>query len=374
MQAREMQLLGMVGNPDEDVFPLVWDSESRYDGFYRVLDASWAWVNDGSSRASVANWSITLEAIADYSSPVMETTTNTVLRTNSHGLAGTPSMFRTWDAMGNPVTSAQRTTAEGALMRSITLAIGQESWRFNASPADFYDGSVWIETQGADSAWYKITGTQVQATNSESWRVNNGLVRASWDSTNGRFDVEHWDGTSWDNKPISLRIALFGAGPTIDMVVSGEPTIVRNSIDSCVVRLNMRSVGNASATVDVSLFAGSRCVSLVMSALRPSTWVGGAPSWVVGTATVEAGTAITGGLRATSNDANGNRYVIASNANNSASAANGYISIGSATSGVRAAMIGCEVGGSSATSPNQAADLVIEWVNAVNANTRVVAR
>ena len=40
--ARRQQITGLVDNPDEEIVPLQWTSDGVFDGFYRVISASFA--------------------------------------------------------------------------------------------------------------------------------------------------------------------------------------------------------------------------------------------------------------------------------------------------------------------------------------------
>jgi hypothetical protein len=95
--------------------------------------------------------------------------------------------------------------------------------------------------------------------------------------------------------------------------------------------------------------------------------------------TVEAATALTGGIRATANDASGNRYIIAGAGNGAAypivnDLVNGGLYI-SGTSAVSMQVgIGCEILGSSATTPNVGARVLDQYFAVTNEVVRVVNR
>jgi len=86
-----------------------------------------------------------------------------------------------------------------------------------------------------------------------------------------------------------------------------------------------------------------------------------------------AGTNVTGGIRVTSNDANGNRVVMAMAAAHTTDTATTSIqNTSTATSGNFG--LGVELGGSSAAAGNQAAQLVDQYFGAVSWRQRVVNR
>ena len=93
----------------------------------------------------------------------------------------------------------------------------------------------------------------------------------------------------------------------------------------------------------------------------------------LGLAHTAAGTNITGGIRATSNDVNGNRMVFGVDAAKTTNTTiTGVINTTPATSGTL--FIGCELDGSSATTKNTAADLVDQFIGQAVWRQRVVAR
>jgi hypothetical protein len=276
MQAREMQLLGMVGNPDEDVFPLVWTAEARYNGFYRVLDATWTWVNDGSSRASVANWSITLEAIADSQSPMMETTSISPIRTNafSYAPAGSMSPVRPWIVPGLniPSTGTIRTTADGVALGFLAAPFSRLT-----EPDKYFDAVATLELLGDDSVWYPWTGRDVATVNPlGGFRITNGLVRFSLNGA-GLLTVANWDGTAWREHTYTASLLVSVSATWYDLVSWSGVSILRNGVDAVTVRLTLQPSSSADTaitaglTVDVTVRAGLRFAEIIVSGLGIET-------------------------------------------------------------------------------------------------------
>lgn len=379
-QARSAQLTGMVDNPDEDVFPLVWTSEAMYDGFYAVEDASWSWLNDGSSRAAVAAWSLTLRRVTDGNAPLVEIAWTAIRRKNYHSIAPAAHYVRRrrdqpgWQSRGTGWTDAARPTSDGFDLYAMSNSVNQTNTAAHLGVADeHYPAAASIEVKGADGTWYPWTGREVSAAAADV-RVTNGVVRFGVTST-GTVRHELWDGTAWDTFDFGVSVSPLSPS-YYDCDLWSEPTILRNSLDTVVLRYDARPTSDAdyetlagSASVTVTLLAGELWAGLGVITPGINTYV------TVAAATTTASTAITGGLRATSNNANGNRYVIACPTSFTTGLADGSLSPAAvANANAVQFMVAQSLGGSSATGRNTEANIIQDYIATANVRTRIVAR
>ena len=143
--------------------------------------------------------------------------------------------------------------------------------------------------------------------------------------------------------------------------------VLRNDTEQVSIRLSYGFAGSDAPTLDVSLRRGARNVQCFWS--RPES----SAAYGVFRASVEAATAITGGIRATSNDAGGNRYVLStpSAKTNDLTKGGMYLSSGATSFNF---MIGMEVGGSSATNDETAQNQVYQYMAARSHTLRYVGR
>ncbi len=381
VQAREAQVLGMVNNPDEDVFPLVWTAEPKWDGFYRVLDASWDYVSDGSTRMATANYSITLEAVTDGHAPLVEISSIGIVRTNAHSLPALPPhphpLVRRRDqpgwkiSSGTSWTDAVRPTSDGYTLFQSSLSTSSIITHGHLGvPATHYPASACIEVRGTDSVWYPWVGRHLPPdVAADDIRVTNGVVRFGFTSS-GTMRHELWDGSAWDSFDSSLSTVISAVSYNLD--TPSTPSIVRNDLDAVVIRVEVRPTSAA----DYATVRGSAQVTITLQAGQLWTGLGVANLASVNNLTLRAttstaATGITGGIRATSNAANGNRFVIAT-----PTAFTTNLTIGSVITALSSAsfMVAQSLGGSSASDRNTEALIVDDWIGTNIASTRVIAR
>jgi hypothetical protein len=120
-------------------------------------------------------------------------------------------------------------------------------------------------------------------------------------------------------------------------------------------------------TLDLSIRRGARYVECL--------FIGSGPlgQWGVGRTATEAATAITGGIRATANDAAGNKFVLASPRATTNDLTEGRIYATGALTGSWPFMVGCDVGGA-ASLPLSSQGLIYQYMAAQGETQRVTAR
>ena len=363
-QARSAQLMGMVDNPDEDVFRLVWSSESMYDGFYAVEDASWSWLNDGSSRAAVAAWSLTLRAAADRRAPVAETTCVNVTRSNAHGLTPTNRLYRPNNRPGiSPTGAAARITDDGVALQAIS---SPSAYRHRADPATHYDAAVRIEQLHDDGAWYPIVGRHLTTDEPTDVRITNGLVRATM---SGALEVYDQAGAAWID-PTALGMSVYiGATTSMDRQA---PVILRNDIDAAVVRCFVRdsNLSDSTIIVDVAINTGDIYTSITLSEIVGTGTLGIRWSLASG-----ATSAVTGGVEQTTAAGDGTKALIYSPVAVAAAAQRVTTSVAAARASF---CVAYELSTMSGASPyftaTRKARIIDDYFAPVYAKTRIVAR
>lgn len=374
------QISGLAGNPDEEVIPVVWGADATVDGFYRVLDCSISMIG-GTLTTGAFDFEMTLAKVGGYAGPVFESILVGDLRTNAHSITeltaniehGIPNASTEYRTIGGARSlgvgkSTQRTSADGIMeIHGFTgLAAGSaalstiSSWRVAA--ASFYIGAATIET---GTTLRVVVGKQIE-NKATAWRLSNGLVRVT-PVTGGKLGFSVFDGSVWDT---AKQFRLLRTGPN-DMITEWDSiTVLRNSPEECSIRLAGALSGWAGTfTLDLTLKRGSRVVECFAAAIDNSS----GPGIGIRLETSEAATALTGGFRATSNDASGNRYVLASPV-----AQTNDLTIGRMFQNVVAStftfMIGEEVGGSGAAVIDGAQSLIDDYMYAWTERMVVVGR
>jgi len=378
LSMRRFQLLGMVGNPDEDVFPFYSSAtDLEYlNGFYRVLDAS-VGSNPVMGAAPVVPYSVTLEAVTDSHAPVAELSWQSIKRTTATSItAPNHRIRRRRDQPGFSSSVAfwesSRATSSGTdlYVGSTTVNVASVA-RFQPSPSTFYDAAAMIEIQGADWGWYPWTGRVLPSTAAPAnIRLTSGVARVSFSNT-GTITHSIWRSGAWQST--DFRSLLFKSSvPPVVCDVFTAPVIVRNDLDAVVVRFDARQTAGADY-IDV----GSLSVTVTM--LAGEWWAGldhvvtasGIASGVSHAATT-ASTTTTAGLHRTADDANGNRSLIAT-------AASGYTADTTeglvwATGAVRSSWMISQSFSGTATQRSAIAEIVEDWAATHTAKTRIVAR
>lgn len=365
--AHEMKALRMnfasLKNEDEPVIPVVYSYDSDFDGYYRVLSTSFN-QDPGQEKRFTAFYTVQLERLFDYALPAMESILLGGFRENAHAIAtGAPSFTITKNALGLYVNDGvahtdwvgTRVTTDGDLgvisNGSPTAAVRRLA-QFTVKPADYYIGAAAVEIT-YNSNYRKIIGRRIPSgLSAVGWRLTNGLIRITPSSTAGRIGISCWDGSAWDTAK-DFKFATTRAASIIDRFQTFS--IIRNTPEEVVVRLTMGDNITGTAAdierhvLDISLKRG----------LPIAEFYWQSDNAVLGTVqrdTAEASTAVTGGIRATANDASGNRFAMFT----PVAKTNDLVQGGFTTNAAATAFafgIGLAVAGGSATAYNATTDL-----------------
>jgi hypothetical protein len=244
---------------------------------------------------------------------------------------------------GNTVPSAvTRAGADGAMVVYRDVPAGV-SPRWGCPPADYLAGRVrFLDDTGRERTGVGFT------VSAASWELSNGLVRVAPGGGAGVFDVAAYTGGGWRVK--SWVLSLNGTPFSLPSSV----TVLREAPHVIVVRVLFDAAPGRFA-VDVTLRRGSRFAEFYVQSTTAGTLR-------IGRTATEAGTTGTGYVRATANDADGNRYIVGSAHTHTDDLTNGGIS--RAATAVFDAFVGVIAAGSGAVPGDQAADLFEQYLGA----------
>jgi len=377
------QLLGHVNNPDEPVVPVTWSSDSSLDGFYRVTGASVGAQHEQRNYDNfIFPFSVDLERVDGTGmSALAECNQVVALRTNPHGITTGSWLPLPW-LQDVGIDSFIRNGTTSVYMSGTVARSGENSglWMSSDSTPSIFPGTGFSQILLPASSWY-TGGCRVEVGSSfryavgrqivrdlTNWRISNGLVRVIANASAGaQIDVQWHNGTSWSSTK-SFAVTLSGSAYTTYTAAPTSMHILRNSPE----RVTIRVVSAGTVFIDLSIRRGSRIVEVNAT---ESTGIN-ASSWGVKRTSTEASTALTGGIRATSNDGDTNRFVLSGAGSNAITTdlVNGrmYVSGGSPTSFQFG--ISSEIGGSGASGMNTAQNQVYQYMAVWGEVMRVVSR
>ena len=376
MQAKVQQLRGLVDNPDESVFPFTWSEDSTFDGFYTDIEVE---VND--TPAMYAAWNVPfrvrMRRVGGYATPQFEWILQQAIRTNSHGITvssttgilpggayAVPTSAVEFKTGFSAAGTASRTSDEGALTVAFSgAAVGDVALAsYFIAPASRYVGTCKIEVSYGGT-FYPMIGQQIPT--GAAWRISNGLIRMS--VSGGALVVQPYDGTQWETATNFQMGTAAGLSGTLTSISTAR--VIRNSPDLCVIRCTLIFSGGITwgvQTIDVSVSTGARHIEVSLVSTGDS-------DWYVQPSSSTACTALTGGFRATSNDAGGNRFVLSAVQAQTNTLASGRLML-SAAGTAFTYMIGFEVGGSGAASHDAAQQVIYKFFQALGTRQNVVVR
>lgn len=351
--ARREDMTNLVGT----FVPVTFTNATEHDGFYRVVDSG-AEVTDwiragapaGSGQGSRFTWNVKLELVGAANAVDLESRLTAPGRANDFAQAGerwhAPSVaaFAYTTPDGLPSGSVSRTSSDGAL----TVYRGvpnTPSARWAAALADYRGGRARVEMDG-----YERTGTAWRVPGA-TWRLTNGLIRID-PAVSSTLTLQAYDGAGWG--ALKAWNLCRGGSASANAIAIDGVTVIRNDFEAVTLRaVDSRAPGRN--LVDLTLRRGSRFAEVYLQTDASSTLAA-----VLGTA--EAGTAGTGYVAATANDADGDRYIVGSARTHTALTTQGGIQKTAVTA--LDAYIGVVLGGGSAASGDTAADLQAQYIGA----------
>jgi len=350
------------------VVAVTYTLDSHFDAFYLLADSRIESMETSYLRRGLFLFEVSLFRIGASSRVEFQSNlTGTVLE-NTIGLTEgevrpfvappvNHSVFG-WDAT---FTSVNRVTEDGTIVAYLSTGDFSADADWGCEPSAYYDGSAKIYTSDRLRAGLDIPNAPT------AWEINNGLIKVVPDGTATKFIVSVWDGTSAYESAKTWEPLLNAANLSAFSFVNA----VRNDPE-CVI-LRVTSGGNvARHTIDLQLRRGSPQVFVNWY------WGGAAGNMRIQRDSVEAGTSITptgasssAGVRATSNDGDGNRYTIFTP---TASKVDESYGVYVASANRLNVALGFEIDGTTAIAGNTASDLALQYFGMVGERVRAVWR
>ena len=372
MQAARIELLEQVGA----LVAVTWTTDPTRDGFYQLLGANLDLL--ALAESGRVAFSAELERVGGESHTELQSTISGTVRTNDHGVVeaetqpyhAAPVGVESYDSgVGSP-TVMTRTSEDGDIyiFQSVDFA-GDPSW--SVPPSSYYAAAaeIWVSS--------RLRAGKDAPNDTDDFMLTNGLIRVTPDTTagvtNGRLNISTYDGAAWDT---AIKYGMYFDATTV-IPEWRTITIMRNTPEVCIIRL-VRDATEAPPTssrhlLDLCLRRGSRFVEFHYA------WTGGVQDIQVRRETPEAATAITPagaassvGIRATADDVDGNRYVLATPHTHVQDLVNGRIYRAASTT--MSFMIGAEVAGAAAVAGDTAAELMLQYLGHIAETVRAIPR
>lgn len=293
-----------------------------------------------------SDWKLSLTRLGSDAEVDLQSRLTGVVRVNDFSLTG-----ERWHAppighyayqtgTSNPTTMT-RTGADGAMTvyRSVPTGV---SPRWGCAPTSYLNGRARLTSSGTE-----LCGVD-QPLAPTGWALTNGLVNVT-PSASASLDVQAYTGGSWRSKLWNVSVS----GSASSITSWDGATLLRNDPEHVILRLT-KGLSPGRATLDLTLRRGSRTVEGYLQTSASNTLA-------AYRSTLETNTsfAASGYVRATSNDADGNRFA-AGSARTFTAHTNGGVQKAATVS--LDFWIGAEAGGSSAVSGDAATDLRNQYI------------
>lgn len=365
-QALRDELLAAVGVGR--LAPVTWTGDASIDGFYRIRSAA-VETRSLNDRGFVP-FQVDLERIGTDGDVALRSKLTGDVADNDHGITAAESAPFWAPARGAVAvdhgatvpSTLSRTGDSGAIVVFLDVSFTVDPY-WTITAAGFYAGGAKAST---GATLRQRAGLSV-ANDPGNWRLENELVRVTPNATGGRIDVQHHDGIQYETTKV-WRIQSGGA----DVGAWDAMAVLRNMPDETAIRLTRDVSAGGRLTLDLSLRRGSRFVEGYLTRHAAATLK-------IVRASAEAGMNITptggtgvGAVRATSNDGDGNRYVVGSAKTFVSDLTNGGLSIASTTT--LDFFIGSEIAGTGAIAGDTADDLILQSLGILAAETVALRR
>jgi hypothetical protein len=344
----------VLASADDLLVPVVFTDKGALTGFYRIKEARSELVRYFNGGYQKADWQLTLERVGTSRDVEAESWLPLIARPDD--IVGTQTaVFWHAPAIGatsyftgatSPSGQIDRPGEDGIVRVYTGLPTDHPRWTVRAD--DYLRG-------GARISFDTIRRIGLLTPSVAVWEMTNSLVKVA-PGTAGRIVVSCFENSIY-RSPATFEFTVAG----VALGVQPELTILRNDPEEVVVSLTYPTAPGR-VIVDLSLRRGARFVT---GAIRRNASASLGVT-EVGTA---ATTAVTGGVRQTTADADGNRFVLGSSRNATLNAAAGGITF----TGTRLDFFaGHEV------DPGQAgdlyADLLSQYLGSAGERVRVVRR
>lgn len=361
------QILGLADPFGEPFVPVTLGHDDERDGWYQVLDVDVEHVLGQTEIDGGRRWSCTLRRLPYRTQPRYELHRYGTVWTNSHsitegvyvtGFVGLPATSVAVDLGATGYTRTLRSSDTG----EVAIYDGVQSYDHVVSAyvpiADAYDGAAKIEVDvDGSQTWRTVVGTDIRALPTR-WRLGNGMIRTTWDTTNHGFAVEVYDTGSWEELGTVTTSNYFLISDESASFITTDPVevgVLRNDPLACTLRLVFDYESALSRMFcDVTVRRGDRNVFGIIKTRSANQW--GLSPTVQSTTTSTTG----GTFRVDQHDDAGNRWVMSSPKTASFNTSTGAWRVSSSTSVIPWA-IGVEIDGSSATGSNVATQVSYQY-------------
>lgn len=352
MQQMHDDILGL----PESIVPVVFDIKSHRNGYYRVSSAQSAIVDLDYQNLIQLTWQVDLVRLGNDSEIDLESRlAGPTNRLNDFSLGGerwhAPAQAHTayWAGSATPA-QVVRTGGEGAI--KIYRAIPDDAMpRWQCNVEDYGVGRVRL----VDIEERFGTGIYVDPNLLE---LNNSLIAVVFNGVG--LDFFTYDGTEFT---VAKEWNLTLGGTPLGMPIA--VSVLHNEYERVTIRALWNRSPSGRVMADITMRRGSYFVEILLKT-NSATTLG------VTRATNEAGTAGAGFVCATSDDAEGNRYIVGSLKTFTSDLTAGGISLASTVK--LDAIVGVEKDGTTAVDGNQAADLMAQYVGIPSEVVQAVRR
>lgn len=387
------RLVSLAGSLDEPSVAVTWTEDSSINGHYMVaggtVDYTPASLNDG-----YATWSADLERVGESSLPSFEVVTSygavtagpTDATLNAAGdangaICGVPaSATDVWS--GDDTRKGKAVVTRASDSGSVRVLWGDLFsdmpgtlyHYFAVAAADAYDGACTIKGTYAGVADMLCLGRSMEPAVDTNFQLSNGIVRARFNAS-GVLIIQTYDTNAW----VTVGPATWGITGTIGgnsfswsaSSTTSAITVLANRPEIAVVRIvgdeiTIGGTRRGRCWLTLTVKRGGRIVEAYLDADFDATWA-------IAPSSNSAATNLTNYARQTSNDASGNRWVVATTGAPTINVTTGAVTGGSAVA-AQLWGIGSEVDGTSATTPNTAQCVAYELFAGRAETVRAVLR
>lgn len=359
---------------------VTYTGDSYFDGYFWLTNVH---INSilGSYRQGLFPFELTLMRLGGPSRVELQSLLTYTTLENNHGLIvtevegyhGLPGTHYLYEGNAN-LGSVVRPSEDGniTVYRQVQIASTPDpTW--GIEPSDFYDGAARIKVDG-------LLRAGLDAPNSpDNWELSNGIIKVTPNASAARIDVAQWDTSAYATAKTYKFTLDYPAGSETEITTLQSFNIIRNDPECSIVRVVSDAAPGGGAHRNYFDFTLRRGAAFVVVNWN-FTEILQTVDMKVARASNEAATAVTPsgatsapGIRATSNDGDGNRYVLATRHTHTQDTTVGSILRSNAENSFHF-IIGSEINGSSAASGNGAAELILQYMGWVSEKVRAVLR
>lgn len=351
LEAIRADMAGLVGS----FVPVTFSDKTGLNGYYTVVDSS-ADLQNWEGEAQTLTWTVDLNRVGtDFEIDIESRLTGTT-RNNMFSVVGvrwhSPSIghYSYFSAVGNTPSVVRRVGSDGTHVVYLNLPTAQTTIpRWGCAIGNYLNGRTFFLDQNS------IERAGILFTNGSptGWTLGNGLVNINpLTSAGGVLNVASYTSgsASFRNKNWDIQYAGTSLGQPLGI------SLLRNEPEMIVVRLLWGTASLVRVTGDITLRRGARHIELWLQ-----SQVAGQFKVVRSNAEIATSAANGSYITATSNDSDGNKYILGSALTTTPDLANGGLS-SSASVLFMDTMIGAVIGGTSAVTGDQAADLYNQYI------------